>query len=126
MKANGEVAQLANAMLRLRRFRSQVFSPDICGEPAWELLLEVFVADANGLPVTGRIVAERNGVAGPVMSRWLKHLTAEGLLITEMTGSLDDELTLSGLGMDKVETVLCEADVLKNEFMGFQGRRSTS
>ncbi len=51
------------------------------------------------------------------MSRWLKHLTAEGLLVGDGTGNLDDELTLSGAGMAKMEVVLAEARILKDTFV---------
>ncbi len=51
------------------------------------------------------------------MSRWLKHLTADGLLVGDGTGNLDDELTLSGAGMAKMEEVLAEARLLKDTFV---------
>jgi hypothetical protein len=117
VQGNDEAAQLAEAIIRFRLHRSQIFSPEIVGEPAWETLLEVFVADARSLPVTGRLVAERHSVSGAVMSRWLKHLTAEGLLVGDGTGNLDDELTLSGAGMAKMEVVLAEARILKDTFV---------
>lgn len=117
MKGNDEAAQLAEAILRFRLHRAQVFSRDIVGEPAWETLLEVFVADARGFPITGRFVAKHHSVPGAVMSRWLKHLTADGLLVGDGTGNLDDELTLSGAGMAKMEEVLAEARLLKDTFV---------
>lgn len=117
MTGNDEAAQLADAILRFRRHRAEIFSWNTIGEPAWETLLEVFVADAKGLPLTGRLVAERHRVPSAVMSRWLMHLTADGLLVGDGTGSLDDELTLSGTGMEKMEQVLTEARVLKDTFV---------
>ncbi|KQM72710.1 hypothetical protein [Sphingomonas sp. Leaf20] len=117
MTGNDEAAQLADAILRFRRHRTRIFSRDIVGEPAWETMLEIFVADARGLPMTGRLVAERHHVPGAVMSRWLKHLTADGLLVGDGTGNLDDELTLSGAGMEKMEEVLIEARSLKDTFV---------
>lgn len=114
MKINDEAVELASAILEFRRCRSEVLPKDLFGEPSWELLLEVFVADAAGVPMTGRIVAKRHGIAGSVLSRWLMHLTAEGLLIGDGNGNLDDELTLSGTGMEKMETVMHKARFLKN------------
>lgn len=116
MKGNDEAVQLAGAILRFRRCRMEVFSPDIFGEPAWEMLLELFVADAHSVPITGRIVADRHRVAASVMSRWLKHLTVQSLLIGDGDSNLDDELTLSGIAMEKVEAVLLKARFLKDEF----------
>lgn len=116
MTGNDQAAQLAASILRFRRFREKVLTADIFGEPAWDLLLEVFVADAKGEAITARMVAERRGVSPTVMSRWLKHLTVEGLLVGDGDGNVDDELTLSGTGMEKTETVLLEARILKDEF----------
>lgn len=116
MKGNDQAAQLAASILRFRRFRETVLTPDIFGEPAWELLLEVFIADAKGEAITGRMVAKRRELSSGVISRWLKHLTVEGLLIGDGDGNVDDELTLSGPGMEKTETVLLEARILKDEF----------
>ncbi|MES3098957.1 hypothetical protein [Sphingomonas faeni] len=116
MTGNDQAAQLAASILRFRRFRETILTPDIFGEPAWELLLEVFVADAKGEAITGRIAAERRGISPAVISRWLKHLTVQGLLVGDGDGNVDDELTLSGIGMAKIETVLLEARILKDEF----------
>lgn len=109
-----EAAQIASAILSFRRYRSRALSPDIFGEPAWELLLEVFVADAEGAPMTARIAAERSKTPPSVMSRWLKHLSAKELVIGDGDGNLDDELTLSGAGMAAIEIVLLQARVLKD------------
>jgi hypothetical protein len=122
MKGNDQAAQLAASILRFRRFREQILSLDIFGEPAWELLLEVFVADAKGEAITGRMVAERRSVSPAVISRWLKHLTVQGLIVGDGDGNVDDELTLSGSGMEKIETVLLEARFLKDEFASIEIR----
>lgn len=117
MTGNDEAARLAEAILRFRLHRGQIFSRNMIGEPAWETLLEAFVADAKGVSMTGRLVAERHRVPGSVMSRWLMYLAADGLLVGDGTGNLDDELTLSGSGMEKMEQVLIEARFLKDTFV---------
>lgn len=114
MKRNEEAAQLASAILTFRRYRPRALSSHIFGEPAWELLLETFVADAAGAPMTARIAAQRSGTSPNVMSRWLRHLFAEGLLVGDGDGNLDDELTLSGLGMAAIEDVFLQARFLKD------------
>ena len=116
MKGNDQAAQLAASILRFRRFREKILSPDIFGEPAWELLLEVFVADAKGEAITARMVAERRGASPAVLARWLKHLTVRGLIVGDGDGNVDDELMLPGSGRENVETVLLEARFLKDEF----------
>jgi hypothetical protein len=123
MVGNDEAAHLARAILNFRRHRSQIISADIFGEPAWELLLELFIADASGVAMTGRAVTERSGTPHRVMSHWLKHLTAQGLLIGDGTGDLDDELTLSGIAMNQVEDLLRHAVTLKDAFLSVPSNR---
>lgn len=117
MKNNDEAAQIASAILSFRRYRSRALPAAIFGEPAWELLLEVFVADAAGIPMTGTIAAERSGTPANVMSRWLRHLSVEGLLVGDGDGNLNDELTLSGSGMAAIENVLFQARHLKDNIV---------
>lgn len=77
------------------------------------MLLEVFIADARGDAITARMAVAKNAGAGAVMSRWLKYLTAEGLLLGDGDGNLDDELVLSGKGMKAIEEILIVARDLK-------------
>jgi hypothetical protein len=39
---DGDLAQLAKAIWKTRRARSPVFDPEIFGEPAWDMLLDLF------------------------------------------------------------------------------------
>ncbi len=91
-----EVANLAAFMLTFRRSRTEEFPPSLFGEPSCDFLLELFVADAHCVRITGRQISERRNISLPVASRWLIHLATEGLIIGDGTGDLDDELTLSG------------------------------
>lgn len=116
MNGDDVTAQLAGAILAFRRHRAQVLPSDIFGEPAWELMLDLFVADAHGHRLTGRAVANRSNIPGSVMSRWLKYLTAEGLLVGDGDGNLDDSLTLSGIGMERIEKLLRHAKFITNEY----------
>lgn len=116
MKSNDKTSELARVILRFRRHRSSVLPPDLVNEPAWDLLLELFIADTKGLPLTGREVAERSAIPGGVMSRWMMHFTVEGLLVGDGSGNLDDRLTLSGSGMAALEKVLRWAENLIDEF----------
>jgi hypothetical protein len=43
-------------------------------------------------------------------------MTAQGLIVGDGAGDVDDELTLSGIGMQKTEMILLEARILKDEF----------
>jgi Mn-dependent DtxR family transcriptional regulator len=110
---NDEVANLAALMLAFRRTRAEELPPSLFGEPSWDFLLELFIADARGVRMTGRQISERFNISESVASRWLKHLSAEGLVIGDGDGDLDDELTLSGTGMAKMERLMEKANAMK-------------
>lgn len=112
---NDEVANLAALMLAFRRMRTEEFPPTLFSEPGWDYLLELFVADAHGIRMTGRQIVERMDISSAVASRWLMHLTATGLVVGDGSGDLDDELTLSGTALAKMERLIRKAGVLKEE-----------
>ncbi|MDQ0839432.1 hypothetical protein [Sphingomonas faeni] len=112
---NDQVANLAALMLSFRQMRTEEFPQALFGEPGWEYLLELFIADARGVRMTGRQISERAHIPSSVASRWLMYLTAEGLIIGDGSGDLDDELTLSGTAMEKMERLLQRARVLQKD-----------
>jgi DNA-binding MarR family transcriptional regulator len=114
MIGNDQVANFADFMLAFRRSRTKELPRSLFGEPSWDFLLELFVADARGVRMTGRQISERHQISPAVASRWLKHLSAEGLIIGDGSGDLDDELTLSGAAMEKIERLLQAADTAKH------------
>jgi hypothetical protein len=113
MQGNDRSAMTAAAILRFRRARSEILPAELFHEPAWDLLLELFVADAQGRRLTGRQVSEQNQVPPNVMSRWLMHLTRVHLIIGDGVGDLDDELTLSGKAFETIERLMREARILQ-------------
>lgn len=102
-------AAMASAMLQFRRRRAEVLPSELFGEPAWDLLLELFLADAQSRRLTGHDVCGRSGVSEPVMSRWLMHLTRLGLIVGDGSGDLRDALTLSGSALGLLEEILGQA-----------------
>jgi hypothetical protein len=101
--------RLAMTVLQLRRSRSDFLPKDLFSDPAWDLLLELFVADARGQRLTASTVCERYGISPNVMSRWLIHLTRLDLLVGDGNGNLEDLLTLSGKAMANIEQLLGHA-----------------
>lgn len=78
--ASEELVARAKAVLRARRSRARHFDRSIFGEPAWEILLLLYVADSReGRLRVGRL-AEL--VATPLTTalRWVGHLEKEQLL----------------------------------------------
>ena len=113
-------ANLAAAMVNFRRARSEILPAELFAEPAWDLLLELFVADANGTQLTGADVSKRCNIAPSVLSRWLRHLSKCRLIIGDGTGDLTDPLTLSGEGMASMERAMARAYNLQVALKGME------
>ena len=79
-----QLMTLAREAYRLRRMRAQVFGDsDLFGEPAWDMLLDLFIATGEGkrVPVTSACI----GAAVPTTTalRWLTMLEDRGLVVRE-------------------------------------------
>jgi hypothetical protein len=106
MTRKDDIALLAMNALMLRRERMRDLPSELFSEPAWDLLLELFVADHRGYRLTARDVSDRSNTPTSVMGRWLLHLTKIGLVIGDGSGDVDDLLTLSPIGMESMEKSL--------------------
>ena len=75
---------LARKAYALRRKRAAIFgNPDLFGEPAWDILLDLFIAHGEGKPVS--VSSACIGSAAPPTTglRWLGVLAEEGLVVRE-------------------------------------------
>lgn len=75
---------LARKTYALRRKRAAIFGNlDLFGEPAWDILLDLFIAHAEGKPVS--VSSACIGSAAPATTglRWLGVLADEGLIVRE-------------------------------------------
>lgn len=75
---------LARKTYALRRKRASLFgNPDLFGEPAWDILLDLFIAQGEGKPVS--VSSACIGSAAPATTglRWLGVLADEGLILRE-------------------------------------------
>ena len=71
---------LAQKMLDARRSRNRHFDPDLFGEPAWEMLLALYVAEGSGARLTMSKLADRVGIPLSTAVRWLKALEERSLV----------------------------------------------
>ena len=101
-------------MLTFRRRRTDELPHDLFAEPGWDMLLDLFVADAQGRRLTGRDLARNCGARISAATRWLLYLNKSGLVIGDGKGDLDDVLSLSGSGMAHMEQLLAHARRLKD------------
>lgn len=68
----------------LRRKRAAIFgNPELFGEPAWDILLDLYISHAEGKPVS--VSSACIGSAAPATTglRWLGVLAEEGLIVRE-------------------------------------------
>lgn len=106
MSEGDVLAVIAAEMLQARRVRGEVLPKELFSEPAWELLLELFIAATTQQRLTGRDIAIRSDTPVQVMSRWIRHLQNIDLLKGEEGGHLDDTLELSDRALAHMKRTL--------------------
>lgn len=114
-RANGRARflDLARLLYDMRRRRMASFGDaELFGEPAWDILLDLYIAHASGNPVS--ITSACIGAAVPATTalRHLGQLHDEGLIVRE-NDPRDQRRThvrLSELGIQRMETYFAEID----------------
>lgn len=87
-KDDGRWIEAARKMYRNRRLRAQVFAEDaLFGEPAWDILLDLYIAAHEGKPVP--VTSACIGAAVPTTTalRWIAVLETRGLIAREADAS---------------------------------------
>lgn len=74
------LASRARIVLNSRRVRGQYFHRDLFGEPAWEILLALYIAEESGARFTTTKLAEWVGVPLSTVIRWVKTLEEQALV----------------------------------------------
>jgi DNA-binding MarR family transcriptional regulator len=77
------LVRVAEAVLEDRRRRSEIFNPAMFGEPAWELLLTLFVMDEQGPRLTIGRLSQAAGAKLTTALRWLEYLEDQDLIRRE-------------------------------------------
>jgi hypothetical protein len=88
---NDPSSALTASIIQFRQYRTNILPAELFSEPAWDLLLELFLADAEGRRITAREVAEKSSI------------------------SLDDMLTLSAQALQRMEQIIDRARILHSE-----------
>ncbi|GMN01547.1 MarR family winged helix-turn-helix transcriptional regulator [Erythrobacter sp. MTPC3] len=74
-------AAMARDVYRIRRDREAIFgTPGLFGEPAWDILLDLYVAHAEGNPVSVSSACIGSAAPSTTGLRWLGVLTDEGFV----------------------------------------------
>jgi hypothetical protein len=78
---SADMTEFAGKVLAGRRQRDRYFDPVLFSNPAWDILLNLFVADADGRPVTVLESCLASTVPQGVALRWLGYLKQEEMVI---------------------------------------------
>lgn len=75
------LAESAERILRFRRHRDNTFAPShLFGDPAWDILLEIFRSAARRIAITVSDTSACAGIASSSATRWIQTLEAAGLV----------------------------------------------
>jgi hypothetical protein len=73
-------AKEARRHYRLRRLRDQEFGPGLFGEPAWDLLLDLYIAASDPHLATVMSASIATSVSTQDTARWVTVLEEQGLV----------------------------------------------
>jgi DNA-binding MarR family transcriptional regulator len=75
------ICDIAVALLRIRRKRNAVFGSGLFADPAWDMLLDLFVAEASGRQVSVTSLCIASGVPSTTALRYIEILERDELVI---------------------------------------------
>lgn len=78
--ATVRAATLARRYLASRRRRAELLNTAMFADPAWDILLDLFVSAAEGRRVSVSSACLASGVATSTALRWVSQLEREGLI----------------------------------------------
>lgn len=79
-RRDSEAIATAKEIYRARRRRDQVLGHDLFGEPAWDILLDLFVAQQRGWRTPLSSVCVASAVPTTTAQRWIRELEARNLV----------------------------------------------
>jgi len=105
-------AALASSRLRIRRRR--FFGESLFGDPAWDMLTELCLAEADGSPQAQTTLALATSVPQSTALRWVDALVAQGWIIrfADRADPSRDLVRLSDKGRRSMELVYSEPKIL--------------
>ncbi|TZG28733.1 MarR family transcriptional regulator [Sphingomonas montanisoli] len=98
----------ARALMEMRRRRDTILGHDLFGEPAWDILLDLYTSEVEGKQVKLSALGLLAGIAPTTMMRWTAVLVNRGL-INRSSDDRDQRIrivSLSDAGRARIEQVL--------------------
>jgi DNA-binding MarR family transcriptional regulator len=101
-------AALSRRIFEFRRRRAEVFGKGMFGEPAWDMLLALYMEASSGPKVTVGRLSEMTDTAQTTAIRWLDYLENHGLVRREPhpTDRRAVRVELTGKGRSALDELL--------------------
>ena len=107
-----------HATYRERRRRKKFLPPDLFGEPAWDILLDLFASRLEGRIISVSSACIAADVPATTGLRWLKQLEDTGFVDRKVSDT-DQRVTwvqLSDFGVQSMEAYFYTRPVFQNDF----------
>lgn len=95
----------ARAMIRARGARQRFFDADLFADPAWDILLELYVCELSQQRISVSSLCDAAQVPATTALRWIRMLEGQGLL-TRTADPMDGRrywMSLTPAAVDKME-----------------------
>ena len=113
---------LAEEVYRDRRRRARHLPTRLLGEPAWDILLDLYVAAGRGQAVSVSNACLAADAPASTALRWLHHLEDEGLVerLADQTDARRHYVRLTDAGMERMGAYFaeCRADLVGEPGLG--------
>ena len=113
-----QLAAIAQGEFHNRRRRDSLIRYDLFAEPAWDMLLDLYIQHHRGQPVAVDRLCTSAGAASTTALRWLGLLIDRELVIRSSSAADDDiiRVALSERGIEEMERYL--RDFLHRDRLG--------
>jgi len=88
VRSRGRFMESAKYQYESRRVRERFFEKKIFGEPAWDMLLELYAGELNDEKISTTNLILSSSAPNSTALRWIKHLEDAGL-VTKQSSHLD-------------------------------------
>jgi len=110
-----EFVRVARAVLRRRHERLDLFPADIFGEPAWEMLVELY-SSGHRSASDPRKLAEASGVPASSAKRWIDYLEQNEMLVRGADRGVES-IRLTSKAVRTLDSYFCQILTGKHEWL---------